>query len=224
MNEREFLDLLRYYFRSVKSEDVEEILTDYKAHFAEARERGLTDEQITKELGHPEDIYQSYQAEGIVSEKGKIEKISEQAEILADKTQKKAADTWNELSPKIPDAANVTASILVKIFYAICAVIAILVFGITALIIYLLSIHFTPIMGAAPLPGLHPITLIGLAGTGIFAALSIYFMGALGKDLYKSRKREENKNTPSSDNPAGNIASEITDVLPANTEKGGEQK
>ena len=35
MNEREFLDLLRYYFRKVKPEDVEEILSDYKAHFTE---------------------------------------------------------------------------------------------------------------------------------------------------------------------------------------------
>ena len=42
MNEREFLDLLRYYFRKVKPEDVEEILSDYKAHFTEARERGLS--------------------------------------------------------------------------------------------------------------------------------------------------------------------------------------
>ena len=75
MNEREFLDLLRYYFRKVKPEDVEEILSDYKAHFTEARERGLSDAQIAAELGHPEDIYASYQSEGIVSEKTKMEKI-----------------------------------------------------------------------------------------------------------------------------------------------------
>lgn len=82
MNEREFLDLLRYYFRKVKPEDVEEILSDYKAHFTEARERGLSDAQIAAELGHPEDIYASYQSEGIVSEKTKMEKISDNAEYL----------------------------------------------------------------------------------------------------------------------------------------------
>ena len=87
MNEREFLDLLRYYFRKVKPEDVEEILSDYKAHFTEARERGLSDAQIAAELGHPEDIYASYQSEGIVSEKTKMEKISDNAEYLADKAQ-----------------------------------------------------------------------------------------------------------------------------------------
>ena len=84
MNEREFLDLLRYYFRKVKPEDVEEILSDYKAHFTEARERGLSDAQIAAELGHPEDIYASYQSEGIVSEKTKMEKISDNAEYLAE--------------------------------------------------------------------------------------------------------------------------------------------
>ena len=89
MNEREFLDLLRYYFRKVKPEDVEEILSDYKAHFTEARERGLSDAQIAAELGHPEDIYASYQSEGIVSEKTKMEKISDNAEYLADKAQQK---------------------------------------------------------------------------------------------------------------------------------------
>ena len=82
MNEREFLDLLRYYFRKVKPEDVEEILSDYKAHFTEARERGLSDAQIAAELGHPEDIYASYQSEGIVSEKTKMEKISDNPEYL----------------------------------------------------------------------------------------------------------------------------------------------
>lgn len=91
MNEREFLDLLRYYFRKVKPEDVEEILSDYKAHFTEARERGLSDAQIAEELGHPEDIYASYQSEGIVSEKTKMEKISDNAEYLADKAQKRCS-------------------------------------------------------------------------------------------------------------------------------------
>lgn len=119
MNEREFLDLLRYYFRKVKPEDVEEILSDYKAHFTEARERGLSDEQIAAELGHPEDIYASYQSEGIVSEKTKMEKISDNAEYLADKAQQKMQQTWNEVSPHIPDAASATASVLAKAFFTL---------------------------------------------------------------------------------------------------------
>ena len=156
MNEREFLDLLRYYFRKVKPEDVEEILSDYKAHFTEARERGLSDAQIAAELGHPEDIYASYQSEGIVSEKTKMEKISDNAEYLADKAQRKMQQTWNEVSPHIPDAASATASVLAKAFFTLCTVLSIFLFAATLLTIYLLSMHFTPIMDADPLPGTPP--------------------------------------------------------------------
>lgn len=35
MNETEFLDLLRYYFRNAKTEEVNEILSDYESHFEE---------------------------------------------------------------------------------------------------------------------------------------------------------------------------------------------
>lgn len=37
MNETEFLDLLRYYFRNAKTEEVEEILADYESHFEEGK-------------------------------------------------------------------------------------------------------------------------------------------------------------------------------------------
>ena len=64
MNKTEFLDLLRYYFRNAKTEDVNEIIADYDAHFEEGKKRGLTEEAISKELGSPKDIYESYQSEG----------------------------------------------------------------------------------------------------------------------------------------------------------------
>lgn len=187
MSEKEFLDLLRYYFRNVKTEDVEEILNDYRSHFADAKERGMTEEEITKELGRPEDIYLSYRTEGVVNEKGHMERLSDRAEILANKTQKKATEAWNEISPRLPEAAGATASVLVKTFYWACSLISVVIFGLTALIVYLLSIHFTPIPGTTPLPGLHIVTLCGLAGTGIFAALSIYFTGLLGRNAYKNK-------------------------------------
>ncbi len=71
MNETEFLDLLRYYFRNGKPEEVKEILSDYESHFEEGKKRGLTEEQIAKELGSPRDIYDSYQSEGVVDERKK---------------------------------------------------------------------------------------------------------------------------------------------------------
>ena len=173
MNEREFLDLLRYYFRKVKPEDVEEILSDYKAHFTEARERGLSDAQIAAELGHPEDIY----------------------------AQQKMQQTWNEVSPHIPDAASATASVLAKAFFTLCTVLSIFLFAATLLTIYLLSMHFTPIMDADPLPGLHPLTMVGLGATGCFASLSIFFMGTLGRKFHKSKKLNRKQDSPSGSMP-----------------------
>lgn len=46
MNETEFLDLLRYYFRNAKTEEVEEILADYESHFEEGKKRGLSEEEM----------------------------------------------------------------------------------------------------------------------------------------------------------------------------------
>lgn len=53
MRESEFLDLIRYYFRNAKPSEVKEILADYEAHFEEGKKEGLTEEEISKELGSP---------------------------------------------------------------------------------------------------------------------------------------------------------------------------
>lgn len=66
MRESEFLDLLRYYFRNAKPSEVKEILADYEAHFEEGKKEGLTEEEISKELGSPKDIYDSYQSEYMI--------------------------------------------------------------------------------------------------------------------------------------------------------------
>ena len=42
---------------------MKEILADYEAHFEEGKKEGLTEEEISKELGSPKDIYDSYQSE-----------------------------------------------------------------------------------------------------------------------------------------------------------------
>ncbi len=227
MNEKEFLDLLRYYFRKANPEDVAEILADYEAHFAEARERGLSDEEITKELGRPQDIYESYQAEGIVSEKNKMEKISDNAEYLANRAQKKVQQTWNEVSPRIPDAATATASFISRLFFIVCTIVAVCIFAVTALIIYLLSMHFAPIMNAPPLPGLHPLTLIGLGGTGLFAGLSIYFIGNLGKEFYKDRSQESLPSTQAvsrSPKVSAQVPESQESPAEADSSKGGDEK
>ena len=48
----QYLDLLRYYFRKAKSEDLQEILSDHEEHFLSGCEQGLSDEEIIKALGH----------------------------------------------------------------------------------------------------------------------------------------------------------------------------
>ena len=125
-----------------------------------------------------------------------MEKISDNAEYLADKAQKKVQQTWNEVSPHIPDAASATASVLAKAFFTLCTVLSIFLFAATLLTIYLLSMHFTPIMDADPLPGLHPLTLVSLGASGCFASLSIFFMGALGRKFHKNRKLNEKGAAP----------------------------
>ena len=44
----QYLDLLRYYFRKAKSEDLQEILSDHEEHFLSGCEQGLSDEEIIK--------------------------------------------------------------------------------------------------------------------------------------------------------------------------------
>lgn len=115
MNEREFLDLLRYYFRKVKPEDVEEILSDYKAH-SQKPENGVCLMHRLQQNWGTRKIFMHLTNPKASSAKNENGKISDNAEYLADKAQQKMQQTWNEVSPHIPDAASATASVLAKAF------------------------------------------------------------------------------------------------------------
>ena len=110
MNKTEFLDLLRYYFRNAKKSEVEEILADYEAHFEEGKKRGLTEEAIAKELGSPKDIYESYASEGVVDEKSKsvrfTDDANEAAQEAAAHAARKAGKAWEEGSAKLAAAGE----------------------------------------------------------------------------------------------------------------------
>lgn len=54
MNETEFLDLLRYYFRNGKPEEVKEILSDYESHLKKERNGALQRSRLPKSWGAPE--------------------------------------------------------------------------------------------------------------------------------------------------------------------------
>ena len=117
MNKTEFLDLLRYYFRNAKKSEVEEILADYEAHFEEGKKRGLTEEAIAKELGSPKDIYESYASEGVVDEKSKGVRFTDDAKEAAATAARKAGEAWDEVSPKLPAAAERAAHLTSRLLY-----------------------------------------------------------------------------------------------------------
>ena len=177
MNETEFLDLLRYYFRNAKAEEVNEILADYESHFEEGKKRGLSEEEIAKELGSPKDIYNSFQSEGVVEEKSKVSSpIRDTAQKIAKDAQVQAEKAWSEISPKLPAAAEATARVTSRFLTAAGIIIGVIILAATGLIIGLLTMNFTPFHGAPPLPQFSPLTLISIGSFSIFTALSIYLI------------------------------------------------
>lgn len=188
MNKTEFMDLLRYYFRKISEADLAEILSDYEAHFAEGKERGLSEEEICKELGSPKDIYEMYLHEGMLNEKGNREQLTDAKEKLADAAGKlangagdlaeSAKKTWDtSISPRVPEAAGTISQFTLKLLTYVCFGAGFLIILCTALAVYLLSGTFPALGGLPPLPGLSTITLAALFGTGFFSGLSLFFVG-----------------------------------------------
>lgn len=60
MNKKDYLDLLRYYLRDLPDVVVEDIVYDYEEHFNIGLAKGKTEEEITKELGYPDDVAKEY--------------------------------------------------------------------------------------------------------------------------------------------------------------------
>ena len=180
---------------------MKEILADYEAHFEEGKKEGLTEEEISKELGSPKDIYDSYQSEGVVYEKTKTstlmdgaEKAANAAGKAADAAQKKLRETWDEVSPKLPQAVESTALLTARLLYGAGIVLAIFIAAATILILGLLQVRFAPFQGIPPLPGLHPLTLFSIGGAGIFSALAVLFTGIEGSKALKSTvKKDDHK-------------------------------
>lgn len=184
MNKTEFLDLLRYYFRNAKKSEVEEILADYEAHFEEGKKRGLTEEAITKELGSPKDIYESYASEGVVDEKSKSVRFTDDAKEAAQEAAataaRKAGKAWNEVSPKLPAAAERAALLTSRLLYGTSLLLAIILICATLLVLALISIEFAPLPGVMPLPGLHLMTKLSIGVAGVSSALAVFLIGREG--------------------------------------------
>lgn len=196
MNKTEFLDLLRYYFRNAKKSEVEEILADYEAHFEEGKKRGLTEEAIAKELGSPKDIYESYASEGVVDEKSKgvrfTDDAKEAAKEAAAAAARKAGDAWDEVSPKLPAAAERAALLTSRLLYGTSLLLAVILICATLLVLALISIEFAPLPGVMPLPGLHLMTKLSICVAGVSSALAVFLIGREGsRALQGSFSKEE---------------------------------
>ena len=196
MNKTEFLDLLRYYFRNAKKSEVEEILADYEAHFEEGKKRGLTEEAIAKELGSPKDIYESYASEGVVDEKSKgvrfTDDAKEAAQEAAAAAARKAGEAWDEVSPKLPAAAERAALLTSRLLYGTSLLLAIILICATLLVLALISIEFAPLPGVMPLPGLHLMTKLSIGVAGVSSALAVFLIGREGsRALQGSFSKEE---------------------------------
>lgn len=202
MNKTEFLDLLRYYFRNAKKSEVEEILADYEAHFEEGKKRGLTEEAIAKELGSPKDIYESYASEGVVDEKSKSVRFTDDAKEAAQEAAataaRKAGKAWDEVSPKLPAAAERAALLTSRLLYGTSLLLAIILICATLLVLALISIEFAPLPGVMPLPGLHLMTKLSIGVAGVSSALAVFLIGregsrALQGSFFKEEKGGEEK-------------------------------
>ena len=196
MNKTEFLDLLRYYFRNAKKSEVEEILADYEAHFEEGKKRGLTEEAIAKELGSPKDIYESYASEGVVDEKSKgvrfTDDAKEAAQEAAATAARKAGKAWDEVSPKLPAAAERAALLTSRLLYGTSLLLAVILICATLLVLALISIEFAPLPGVMPLPGLHLMTKLSIGVAGVSSALAVFLIGREGsRALQGSFSKEE---------------------------------
>lgn len=197
MNKTEFLDLLRYYFRNAKKSEVEEILADYEAHFEEGKKRGLTEEAIAKELGSPKDIYESYASEGVVDENSKSVRFTDDAKEAAQEAAaaaaRKAGDAWDEVSPKLPAAAERAALLTSRLLYGTSLLLAIILICATLLVLALISIEFAPLPGVMPLPGLHLMTKLSIGVAGVSSALAVFLIGREGSRALQGFFSKEEK-------------------------------
>lgn len=197
MNKTEFLDLLRYYFRNAKKSEVEEILADYEAHFEEGKKRGLTEEAIAKELGSPKDIYESYASEGVVDEKSKSVRFTDDAKEAAQEAAaaaaRKAGKAWDEVSPKLPAAAERAAHLTSRLLYGTSLLLAIILICATLLVLALISIEFAPLPGVMPLPGLHLMTKLSIGVAGVSSALAVFLIGREGSRALQGSFSKEKK-------------------------------
>ena len=158
------------------SEDVESIIEVYEEHFAVGYEKGLTDSEIIKSLGTPEEIYASYVDAGIITDTlgqdGGESKSVNMQEIYA-----RFDDYKERLLPQLPGMAKKASKTLLSIGSALSYIVGVLLFIITPAILYLLGSSWQPFENVTAFPALSLVTLVALGGVGLFGGLTCIFVG-----------------------------------------------
>ena len=176
MNKNSFLEALRNIFKKAHVADVENIIEVYEEHFAVGYEKGLTDGEIIKSLGTPEEIYASYVDAGIItdssSQDGGESKSVNMQEIYA------RFDEYKErLLPQLPGMAKKASKTLVAIGSALAYIVGVLILVITPAILYLLGSSWQPFEHITAFPAMSTMTLVALGGVGLFGGLVCIFVG-----------------------------------------------
>ena len=176
MNKNNFLEALRNIFKKARVADVESIIEVYEEHFAVGYEKGLTDSEIIKSLGTPEEIYKSYVDAVIITDTlgqdGAESKSVNMQEIYA-----RFDDYKERLLPQLPGMAKKASKTLVSIGSGLSYIVGVLIFIITPAILYLLGSSWQPFENVTAFPALSMITLVALAGVGLFGGLTCIFIG-----------------------------------------------
>ena len=176
MDKNSFLEALRNIFKKARVADVESIIEVYEEHFAVGYEKGLTDSEIIKSLGTPEEIYVSYVDAGIITDTlgqdGGNSKAVNMQEIYA-----RFDDYKERLLPQLPGMAKKASKTLLSIGSGLSYIVGVLIFIITPAILYLLGSSWQPFENVTAFPALSLVTLVALGGVGLFGGLTCIFVG-----------------------------------------------
>ena len=172
MDKNSFLEALRNIFKQARVADVESIIEVYEEHFAVGYERGLSDSEIIKSLGTPEEIYASYVITDTLSRDG-----GESKSVNMDAIYARFEDYKERLLPQLPGIAKKASKSLLSIGSALSYIVGVLIFIITPAILYLLGSSWQPFENVTAFPALSLVTLVALGGVGLFGGLVCIFVG-----------------------------------------------
>lgn len=82
MNKHSYINELTKQLKKLPSQEIEEILADYREHFEIGQRCGKTEEEISKSLGHPRSVAQGYLVSNLVDEAKTSQSITARSKIL----------------------------------------------------------------------------------------------------------------------------------------------